>query len=96
MRESPYNQIYPRVTTKSNSFTVHYRVQILKKSTPSASTPASGWNEKAETVVSEYRGSTLIERYVDPADTNLPDFVANPSLNLDTYYKFRIVSNRKF
>src|SRR5687767_7834930 len=31
VRESPYNNIYPRLTTKSNSYTVHVRAQSLKK-----------------------------------------------------------------
>jgi uncharacterized protein (TIGR02600 family) len=93
LRESPYNQIYPRVTTKSNTFTVHYKVQMLK---PAPSTPATAWNETAGHVISEYRGSTLIERYVDPSDPTLPDFITNTSGNLDNYYKFRIINEKKF
>ncbi len=30
LRERPYANIYPRLTTKSNTYTVHYKVQALK------------------------------------------------------------------
>jgi len=108
LRESPYNQIYPRMTTKSNSFLVHYKVQVLKKSPVSAATPVAGWNEAKEAVLSEYRGSTQLERYVDASDPDLPDFItatggnttkypdANVRNNLDTYYKFRVVGTKRF
>jgi len=107
LRESPYNQIYPRVTTKSNTFTIHYKVQIIK---PAPTTASNAWNESTGQVVAEYRGSTLIERYVDPSDPNLPDFIsrvnssASPTLalsgtnywNLDNFYKFRVINEKKF
>jgi uncharacterized protein (TIGR02600 family) len=94
-RESPYNQIYARVTTKSNTYTIHMRVQALKK-TP-GSNPAQ-WNENRDQVVSEFRGSTLIERYVDPSAPNLPDFAdtASALLNLDDHYNFRVLETRRF
>ncbi len=31
IRELPYAQIYSRLTTRSNSYTVHVRVQVLQK-----------------------------------------------------------------
>ena len=48
----------------------------------------------------EYRGSALIERYLDPKDATLPDFpalgaTATPP-SLDSYYRFRVSENRKF
>ena len=111
-RERPYAQIYPRLTTKSNSYTVHFRVQMLKQGIP-ASTPATDprwaqWDEKKGQVTGEYRGSSLIERYVDPGDTTLPDFATTPAATLESYpdpnnpgktlsaYKFRVVSTKKF
>jgi uncharacterized protein (TIGR02600 family) len=101
-RESPYNQIYPRITTKSNTFQVHYRVQLLKKRTNSIQ---SVWQEGQDQVVGEYRGSSIIERYIDPNDTTLPDFTSfatdsSPSpankYDIDTYYHFRVVSTKAF
>jgi uncharacterized protein (TIGR02600 family) len=97
MRERPYGVIYPRLTTKSNSFTVHFRVQALKKV---PSTKPAEWVEGRDLVQGEYRGSTLIERYVDPNDSRLPDFadpgVESKDRNIDQYYRFRTVSTKKF
>ena len=51
VRERPYNYLYPRLTTKSNTYQIHYRVQLLKQSLSAISTwpstprsrDASGW-----------------------------------------------------
>ena len=98
MRDKPYAYLYPRLTTKSNSYTVHFLVQTLKQSAASAA--AKQWVEGQDQVMSEYRGSSLIERYIDPGDPNLPDFAnpADPNSNatLDNYYRFRVVSTKKF
>ena len=93
MRERPYDTLYPRLTTKSNSYTVHFRVQVLKKV---PGTSVTQWVDGKDVVASEYRGSSLIERYIDPSDPNLPDFAVNPTATLDNYYKFRVVSTKKF
>ena len=100
LREKPYADIYPRLTTKSNAYTVHFRVQVLQKVPNSA---ANQWSEGIDQVLSEYRGSSEIERYLDSNDTNLPDFaplVANGStssaLDLDKYYRYRVVSTKRF
>jgi hypothetical protein len=38
-----------------------------------------------------------VERYVDPSDPTLPDFAtATTPTALDNYYKFRIISTRRF
>ena len=95
LRESPYNHLYPRVTTKSNTFTVYYRVQALKQ------TGAGGWDkwdESKDVVLSESRGSETIERYVDPNDTSIPDFAqpANYGKNLAPYYRWRTLLTKQF
>ncbi|MEI9998882.1 MAG: Verru_Chthon cassette protein A [Verrucomicrobiota bacterium] len=94
-REKPYADIYPRLTTKSDTFMVHYDVQTLQKVTSSDPTV---WDEAKDQVTGEYRGSTTIERYVDPNDTTLPDFAdpSNATVALDKWYKFRVVSNKQF
>ncbi|MDD5348726.1 MAG: Verru/Chthon cassette protein A, partial [Chthoniobacteraceae bacterium] len=92
-RERPYATIYPRLTTKSNTFTVHMRVQTLKKLKNTA--PAT-WDEGRDVVVGEYRGSQTIERYVDPNDSTLPDFATDSSKSLDDYYKFRVLYTKQF
>jgi hypothetical protein len=93
MRERPYANLLGRLTTKSNSFTVHFRVQVLKKS---PATPADQWVEGRDNVSSEYRGSTLIERYIDPNNASIPDFATNTSANIDDYYRFRVIQTRRF
>jgi uncharacterized protein (TIGR02600 family) len=97
VREKPYVDIYPRVTTKTNTFTIHYKVQVLRKAKGEA---PEEWNEQLDSVVAESRGSTIVERYIDPNDDRLPNFanlpLTDPSANLDQYYRFRIVSSSTF
>jgi len=101
-RERPYANIYPRLTTKSNSFTVHYRVQILQRSQARLkSAPTEFDLGGGDRVTAEYRGSTLIERYVDPNDPALPDFasevdLSDSSYDLEAHYRFRIVKTKRF
>ncbi len=92
-REIPYGDLYPRLTTKSNTYTVHLRVQTLKKV---PTTSATQWVEGTDQTTGEYRGSALFERYVDASDTTLPDFAAANAPSVDGYYKVRIVSAKKF
>ncbi len=97
-REAPYAQLLPRVTTKSNTYTVHFRVQALKQ-VPGWRTNAADWgrwDEARDQVLSEYRGSASIERYVDPNDPTLPDFAlpANYTNNLASCYRWRNLEKR--
>jgi len=93
-RERPYNGIYPRLTTKSNTYTVHVRAQTL---TMPPNTPAGQWVENPQLISSEYRGSVTVNRYIDPQDPNIPDFMASPlTYSLDSYYKYRILETRRF
>ena len=75
-------------------------METLKKV---AGSTATLWDETQDQVTGQFRGSTTIERYVDPNDTTLPDFAlqADPTktatnLALDAYYKFRVVSTKQF
>lgn len=96
LREAPYAQLYPRLATRSNVFTIHYRVQVLRKS---RSVKPSEWKEGADTVVAEQRGSTTIERFLDlNSPTNFPDFASNPVNGpaVDDFYQVRVVNRRIF
>jgi uncharacterized protein (TIGR02600 family) len=93
VRERPYTTIYPRLTTKSNTFTVHFIVQSLKKV---PSTPANQWIEGKDVVTGEYRGSAMIERYIDPLDPSLPDFATATTENVERYYRWRVTNAKKF
>lgn len=111
-REQPYAHILPRATTKSNTFTVHYRVQTLQKA---KGTPANEWVDNRDMVVAESRGSTTIERYIDPnppiavGQKALPDFAATDSVTdtngddvpdsrevIEDYYRFRVLYSKRF
>ncbi len=94
MRELPYGLLYPRLTTKSNSFTVHVKVQTLAKlrSDPAQNT----FKEGTDKITGEFRGSFAIERYIDPSDPTIPDFAADATASLDSHYRFRILSSKQF
>jgi len=108
VREKPYADLYPRITTKSNTYTVHYRVQSLRQRPYSGN--ASGadayyktFDESRDQILAEYRGQTTIERYLDPED---PRFRSNytpadkridvEKESLEEAYRFRIISNKRF
>lgn len=94
-REAPYAQLYPRLCTRSNVFKVHYRVQVLQKA---ASTKPTIWDEQKDRIAADYRGEATIERYLDPARTDIEDFATSPTTdrNLDDYYDYRITGRRQF
>ncbi len=88
LRELPYAQLYGRLTTRSNSYTVHVWVQVLKKS-PDDPDP-NVWEEGTDLVLGEWRGEYEIERYLDPG-------AAAPTAGAPLRpYDFRIVSRRRF
>lgn len=96
-RERPYAHIYPRATTKSNIFTVHVWSQSLAKSPTSA---VDKWNESKDSVTGEYRGATIIERFIDPNDEAFQKAeYADPAVaknSLEPLYRYRIVNNKAF
>jgi hypothetical protein len=108
VREKPYADLYPRVTTKSNTFTVHYRVQTLRKRPYSGAAGGEdayyrSWDEGRDQILSEYRGETTLERYLDPEDARFQSNYnpASERINVETQsledaYRFRIISNKRF
>lgn len=93
-REAPYEQLYSRVTTKSNTYTVHWKAQVLRKS---PNTAPEAWDESKDRMAAELRGSTLIERYIDPNATNIPDYATKADAEpLSAFYKWRVVSENYF
>ena len=99
-REKPYSDLYPRVTTKSNTYTVHVRVQTLRQ-TAGPTGDLTKWHEGKDEVVGEYRGAITIERYIDPDDPLLTSYVglngaAFGTKSLEPLYRFRIVNTKKF
>lgn len=94
-RERPYAHLLPRLTTRSNSYTVHVTAQAL-----APGPGATGWQEGKGKVLSEWRGAYTIERYVDPNDARFsgaaaPDFLSGTQ-PVGPYYKFRVLGTRRF
>jgi len=92
-RESPYGDIYSRLTTKSNTYTIHYKVQALGKS---PSTPANQWVEGRDAITGEMRGSTTVERYIDLGNPDLPDFANASAASAESFYKIRVIDSTIF
>ena len=96
-RERPYTNLYAKISTKSNTFRVFFRVQTIKKARSSA---ANVFDATKDTVASDYRGSTLIERRLDPGNSDIPDYgasMAPVSLKpLDDFYRFSVLETKRF
>jgi uncharacterized protein (TIGR02600 family) len=94
LRERPYANIYAKVTTQSNTFRVHYRAQAIRKA---RSVDPNTFDPKADSVTSDFRGSAMIERRIDPEDSRLPDYTTSPNARpLDDFYSFRVLENKRF
>lgn len=92
-RERPYANVYPRLTTRSNTFRVHYVAQTISK----ARSSAPDVMEEKDELSGEHRGSTVIERWLDPAQRDLPDFSSGEATDtLDRYHQFRVIETKKF
>ncbi len=89
LRELPYALLYGRLTTRSNSYTVHVRAQVLQKL--SGDPEQNVWKEGGRSRARRLRGSYEIERYLDPKAT--APTTGKPQLGP---YLFRIVSSRRF
>ncbi|MES2307251.1 MAG: Verru_Chthon cassette protein A [Verrucomicrobiota bacterium] len=94
IREQPYAGIYAHLTTKSNTYTVYYRIQMLAKSKQDPHPEI--WEEDKNRIVSEYRGESMIERYLDLDDKTIPDYVTQKDAPpLSNYYHFRVIRSKQ-
>ena len=97
-RERPYTNIYGRLTTKSNTYRIHVIAQSLKKKPTGAQNTFD--SAAGDNVLSEYRGSSLLERFLDPEEVGIPDYAANPTTigtqSLDRFYRFRVINQKRF
>lgn len=105
-REAPYANLYAKLTTRSNTFRVHVRAQTLKKALRGDA--AQGWAVDKfvpgiDEVSAEYRGSFLLERYIDMTDLanagTAADYAQGDPLSkppLDSYYRFRVIESKRF
>jgi uncharacterized protein (TIGR02600 family) len=93
LRERPYVALYPRLTTKSNTYTIHVRTQSLKKrpgSDPQTFDKTSG------KVTSEYRGSVMVERFLDPNASDFDITATSGSNSILGPYFFRSFNSKQF
>ncbi len=97
VRERVYTTLYPKLTVRSNIYTVHYKVQALRKRPGS---PAATWTEGVDQVVGESRGYTTIERFLDPNNTSIPDYASSAAPYNETsaseFYHWRTIRNVPF
>ncbi len=98
VRERPYSHLYSRLTTRTNTFRVHVRSQILRKA---RSTSPDTFDPDKDAINGEYRGSYLVERFIDPndPDVTIPDYATGGGLGdepLDTFYRFRTLETKRF
>jgi uncharacterized protein (TIGR02600 family) len=98
LKERPYTNLYGRLTTRSNTFKVHMRAQSIRKA---RSVDPRRFDGARDTVASEYRGSAVIERYIDLNDPRLKnlDFASgapDSKPTLDAYHRFRVLNQRTF
>lgn len=107
VREKPYANLYGKLTTKSNSFLVHYRVQALRQPVQNLGVDPTIFDPtRGDKVVAEQRGSALVERYLDPSDSRFASgapasFFDNPGANLsgfslESYYRTRVYNSKVF
>ena len=101
-RERPYSNLYARLTTRTNTFRVHVRAQSIRKSLRSVE--PNRFDPNRDLMTGEFRGSFLLERYIDQGDLQRAgaqvDFAAasDPfALDpLENYYRFRILESKRF
>ena len=97
-KERPYANTLGRFTTRSNSFRVHFRVEVLQPVRPGED---GRFRPSALSLRARREGSVHVERHLDPSNPDLPDAVAvlrtgalPPSL--DRYYDWRAAGVRMF
>jgi hypothetical protein len=97
-KERPFANIYSRLTTRSNTYRVHYRVEVLQPVAPDGNgrTPREGL-----VVAAMQEGSAVIERRLDPSHPDLPDAVAAVKAgqlppSLDLYHEWRVRQMNRF
>jgi len=92
-KEQPYAHLYSRLTTRSNTYRVHFVAQALRKA---RSTHPASFDSGKDNVLSTFRGSCLIERQIDPERADLPDYLsvpadpATPHPALDKFANWRV------
>jgi uncharacterized protein (TIGR02600 family) len=90
-KERPYARLHSRLTTRSNTFRVHFIAQSLKKA---RSTDAATFDPTRDRVTATVRGSRIIRRSLDMKNEAIPDYL-NPPANtpqpsLEQFYHWSV------
>jgi hypothetical protein len=101
LKERPYANLYPRLTTRSNTYQVFVRAQVIQKA---RSTEADEFVPGKDVVGAEYRGSAVIERYLDLGDPQFDpakgtDYATgniSAKAPLDEQHRFRVIVQKRF
>lgn len=97
-RERPYSNLYAKFTTRSNTFRVHVRSQSIRKARRSVA--ANKFDPTQDEMSAEFRGSFLLERYIDQADLTNLDYAASTNpfsvKALESFYRFRVIESKRF
>jgi hypothetical protein len=101
LKERPYTNIYPRLTTRSNTFQVFVRAQVIQKA---RSTDPEKFVSGKDRLGAEYRGSSVIERYLDLGDPQFDsakgvDYATGSIASktpLDQQHRFRVIVQKRF
>jgi len=104
VRERPYANLLAKLTTRSNTYSVHLIAQALHQR---RGNPRDRFGAEGDRVVSEWAGTYLIERFLDPNDPRLSDVAAtdfendaapwnDPARALDRHYQMRVLQIREW
>lgn len=99
-RERPYANLYQKITTRSNTFRVHFVAQTIRKA---RSVAADQIDETKDNVTAEYRGSALLERFLDFTNKRSEDYTDYGALpspfavpSLESEYRYRVLEMKQF
>jgi uncharacterized protein (TIGR02600 family) len=97
LKEKPYANLHARLTTQSNTYRVYFRAQMIGKA---RSSKVNSFDPTKDTVASDYRGSALIERRLEVANSTVPDYGASTSptaeKSLENFYRMRVLELKRF
>ena len=71
-------------------------VQALKKD---RGTAHDEFEPGVDQVLSEYRGSAIIERFIDPNKEDIPNYIKDlkhSAKSMDHFYQYRVVNVRQY
>lgn len=90
-KERPYAHLYSRLTTRSNTFRVHFIAQSLVKS---RSGERGVFDSSLDRVTATVRGSCLLQRELNAEHPDMPDYTApatassGPVKPMDAFYRW--------